>query len=1388
MKKRDLLFAGLLLLGVPVLAQGTFQLNDKTDPKVIFEQGFEDDWASWSKDSIDVIDTLWYYANHTSGQTANIWEKPEEFSELVARTDSVIPIYRGNVVKTDSKSDEANYEKDTYDIITDESQNRRDIFSSYGQDGGSRVFKYVADSNGYKASWQQNADNHSPNYRRNLFVRLTPGTIQPNTTYRITYFVKAQDANNGKVSAPRVDTDLMRGYFHSEKPFSMGLQDDADHYKYKTTFEWNKTSFSNDWEKVTYMTHYLNDSIANAFVYVASYYWDGDWTWAKGREGNTTENDLKFIQQPDKFFVRISFSGDNTEYRFDNLSLMRTNIAGAEYYDQKVRIDFGFKNNIKDLVAEAKKVTGIDAVEVPFDVDSYNFEVWGKSKTTGEWSEIYIRSAEYHSDGYLYMFTDYETIGGREVFYSFNNYSEIRISFKNPTNPKLQLKYTGTGKDLANAFPNALDTNWIKAGKIIPDLVNEIGTPVPAESFAGVYSMKDLPPILTGTEYEDNEFGLAPVDQFKFGFSRRLAVDNQFQGTNTDNVVALVNNVAWIPSIDPTNDTILVITKPNNVPTLNGDVEIKLIQLYGGSETGARITGKGENVTKVYNFGEIARSFNVDPVYQTDWDSEENNGTEPIPLGCAVVDDANKGSDAKNPVATIGDGKTKGKGSRLYTYPESGQFNRGFYVCPRSTNIDGQMFVGVGDNPDYFIRLEAGEYQVSFYAVGWDGTDAITDVYVYPRPVGLNPAKFDAANKVKIGEFHPTKSISSTDGKNSNRPVTEADNFSFKFTAPADTSYVIEFFVRRAAGWHGNLISDLTITEPLPISYAPVTALNGSVDAAKARLALAAADLSLYNGVIYQATLDMATKYEPGGSFDAEHKTKPSIWAKAKSDLDKQTEALKLRMDTVDAFVSQKAAVDTKLTDNEFLYSGLETYVALKNKQTEAETFKAGITRKTGPEIYTFNDEMKAAIQALDDRIALNGKFKTLQTRAKTLISDSANISYEEYAALKVAYAAYENYDLIAATDADINANYDELLGAANAYEFRLFGSAAKTVRIKALSALASKLGSDINENAIVKAQMETLDDDDDNLAAVFMSAIKMAIYDKAADDPNAKILDSLNLTPFIKNYNLYQTAKVVDRNNLKANSGDASKPDPDGAQIQYVQHQWNSGDLHGKMPIWVMIQNQEYTDLYPGWTAKAYTDGNAMVTGDKSYEKYKNGIPVFDAMIGMDWNGKAEIWTELTELPVGYYSIGVELTEYKMKNNQWTTLTITTDTTYEYVAKTDGVQIIHIDSIKVDNSTPVGVKLLVRSGDGWTQADNFQMAYRPDLSISADDYEELIDAETTKLSALFTIVDAASAQAKNVEFFNLGGMKVDSPKAGDILIRKSTVGGKVVVDKVMLK
>ena len=1374
MKKRDLLFAGLLLAGVPVLAQTLVQ-HPETDPAVIFEQGFEQDWNAWSKDSIDVIDTIYYYVNNPDDNNgysdSKVWENWADWTEKIERTDSVIPLYRGNVVKTDAASEIANYEKDTYDIITEESQGRYDIFSSYGEDGGSKVFKYVSDSNGVKAWWQQSADDHSPEYRRNLFVRLTPGTIQPNTNYRITFFIKAQDANNGKKSAPRINADLMRGYFHSEKPFTMGLEDDADHYKYKTRFEWTKTDFTKDWEKVTYMSYYLNDSIAEQYVFVHSYYWTSDWTW-KTKVGDDSVA-LKYVAQPNKFFVRIAFSGDNTEYQFDNLSLMRSNIAGANYNGDKIRIDFGYKNNIMDLVAEAKKVTGIDAVEVPFDEDSYNFEVWGQDKTTDEWKEIYIRSAEYHSDGYLYMFTDYETLpDGTEVFYNFNNYKKILISFKNPTNPRLQLKYTGTGKDLANAFPNALDTNWIKAGKIIPDLVNEIGTPVPASAFKDVYSMKDLPPLLTGVEYEDNSFGLTPTDVLKFGFSRRLAVDNSFLGTNTDNVVALINGKAWIPSLDPQCDTILVLTRPNDAPALSGDVEIKLIQLYGASDGGnARITKAGENVTKYYNFSPITRSFAApDVVYETNLASEDN-ANESVPLGVAKVDNNSNGY-------SVGTG-IKASGSRLYYFAAGGQFTRGMYFAPRAGSL-GAIYWGVGDYP---IRLAKGRYSISFYAIGWDGTHDVK-LYMYPKPA-VNPNVLADANKTLVTTFKCTNYLSSGSvSKNGETTVSNADAFSFTFSADADTAYIFEFRITSSGNgnWHGDVISDLKFTEALPLSYGPVTALNNSVDAAKARLALANADANSYGGTTLSkfATKIEYYDYNPEGGFKP-YPTEPSKWAAAKKDLDDATAGMKSRMDTVDTFIAQKAAIATKLTDTQASYSGLTTYAALQEKQTEALAYP--VTRKTGAEIYAYNEELKAAVKALDDRIALNGKFGTAVARAKALLDDSARIDYEEYTALDATYKTYKDYNVISATDDEINATYAIIVDAASAYDNRVVAYNTTTVRIKALDALAKKLGSTIADSAIVKSQMQELDGDNDDLAKVFMAAIKLAIYDKAVKDPVAQVLDSLDVTPFIKNYSLYTTAQLGARNSKE--SVDKTKE----VNVLSIQTGWGNPPQYTDFAV--ATRGEEFTTTFPGWTFKSF-GGQNYIGQEKVDWTAEDFHPVFDAYLASDWSSQAVITQEVVDLPVGQYTLGAALTmDQDAGNNSTLNATVTKGKkTYSanVSAKTGGhgsTPNTFIDSIKIAAQDTMLIKMDVPSHNSWVWVDNFVLAFRPDKDA---DYEDLMEGLADEISALLTVVDASKAQAANVEFFNLGGMKINSPKAGDILIRKTTVGGKVVVDKVLLK
>ena len=80
MKQRDLLFAGLLLLGVSAFAQNKPTLNPATDPKRIFFQGFEQSWSDFTTTKIDEINQIQYYNNLGTEQgSKKIWEKPEEW-------------------------------------------------------------------------------------------------------------------------------------------------------------------------------------------------------------------------------------------------------------------------------------------------------------------------------------------------------------------------------------------------------------------------------------------------------------------------------------------------------------------------------------------------------------------------------------------------------------------------------------------------------------------------------------------------------------------------------------------------------------------------------------------------------------------------------------------------------------------------------------------------------------------------------------------------------------------------------------------------------------------------------------------------------------------------------------------------------------------------------------------------------------------------------------------------------------------------------------------------------------------------------------------------------------------------------------------------------------
>ena len=1382
MKKRDLLIAGLLF-AVPAFAQDGPTFDETRDAKVIFTQDFESDWDEWSNEVVDQIDGVWYYdVNETqrNGNFANeqIWKADSLWGKKIFRADTLIDLTNG-VKVTDNAGEIAanNWPGESYTIATDDTPERHDAFDAFGEadKGGEKVFKYTSDTCTLAAqSWGTYKGGYCANYRRNLFVRGLP--IEPESSYRLTFYLKTKVLPGHEV-APRMSAGIFRGYFASEKAFSNGLEDDADHYKYKVQIEYEKTSFEEEdvWEKVTYMTYYLNDSIANNFVFVDGYWWADEWRWNQVvGENDTIKRD--YIVQPDKFFVRLGFVSDYTEFQLDNLSLTKSWIGGAEYFGDKLRIDFGYKTNLADLAKAAKAKTNIAAAEVDVNVPDekkaelgydYRFEVWGQNEDDS-WEEVYIRSAEFHDDGYMYMFTEFYD---DDNAYQFDQYKKVLVTFHNPVDdPELTLKYTGDGKSVAELFPKALDTTWIKNGKIVPDFYNEIATPNPYV-FNGVHSLKDLPPVLQDAEIPNGSIFLDPVQSFSFKFSREVLIDDAMEAS--EKAIGYVNGVVWVPSFDAETNTLTITCPDDSWKTMSGDYEVKLIQLYGKG------TDKGANVSYSYNFGAPSRTVSAEAT--------------PIDISWTLVGEHT--SVAKGVYTWSAGHKTVGAGTaistgnlnRLFLHNVEGSgIQAGYEVRPHGGGDGGHVYLGAGD-PDYKIHLNPGGYKFKFKGTGWSWNNADikpATVYVFKR--ADDPTKVSSSDKMEIGVYEATTKTGDGDLQNVEYaiPVENVDEIEYSFSISEADDYIIEFNNKAGAWSQGVFVGDFELGS-VPSTVLYVNNLNEALTKAQDRADLAGVDPDLYYGTILTALNEKIEYYKIGGEFDALLATSPEAWNAAAKDLEDATNVMKLRMDTVDKFVETREKVLGKLADNES-YEGLAVYSAL-NELYLNEAAEYPVTEKTGPEIYAFNKEMEDAITALDNRLAINKSLESALTVAKRLIDSQEKPDYAEYTDLESCYDIYnaDAFNAIDAQDAEVTDATAAVTAASNAYKSRVAGAKVLPTRVNALYALAKELDSDIALNGVLTERLEATEFDDDELADIYKTAIKIALYDKA-DGGDASV-DSIDITPFIKNYHLYQTAKIVERTGLQANSSNAHKADEGGANIQHVQHQWNSGDLNGKMPIWVMIQGPEYTDLYPGWTAIAYEQGNQMVTGDKDYTNYKNGITIFDAVVGMDWNGKAELKQELVDLPVGQYTLGVELVEYTNKSNQKASLTVTTlDSTYSKVADNTGAQIFGIDSILVAENDTVAIDFILQSGDGWSRADNFFLSFRP---VDGIDYAELADAAENKLNELMTIVDARKAVQAGVEYYTVGGIKLDAPKAGQILIRKTTQSnGKVVMDKVLIK
>lgn len=1423
MKQRDLLLAGLLLFGVPAFVHAQPNLADPNSAEVVFEQPFEADWNTWTTTPVDQITKLQYMDGKGHSNSPSGWK---DFKKIETLRDSVMTLYNGVVVIDDgekAKGKEHWREDDNLTafakIINDNSPERAADFALYGENGGDYYFQFTSDTTDKQPSNSNAYSNKlSARYRRNLFVRLTPGAIKENSSYRLTFYVKAKKVagHEGMAADPTIYADVMRGYYHSEKPFSMGDQNDANNNKFDTKFEYTKNDFYADrnwdnWEKVTFMTYYTTDSIAERYMYHEGYYWADDSAWIWKKEVNPTKDlaepyDLHYIVQPNKFFVRIGFASDYTQFSIDNLSLTKSWIAGAEYYGDKMRINFGYKTNLGQLVAEEKVRSGVDQLELPANY----FKVWclkhgGNRNTPADWMEMQMRSAEYHGDGYLYLFTKYydsDADGIEDTPFEFGDYDEVLVSFTNPKDdPKMALKYTD------RPFPKGNDSTWIKGGKYVPDFVNEVAQKNPSQTvWKGVYSKFDLPPVAWIEPFEDGSFGLEPVKQLKYKFSRKVVLNDPDPNKLLH---AYVGEEEWNVAYDANNDSIIVLTRPGGQNLPNGDYQVMIVNVYGEG------TDKGEDVVRNYNFGSISRE--LPPLTQV-WDAKFydltiNSGTSGAmqPAGTAVFSQSNQwgvGTGTNDPT----------KAARLYTYTSVTNYPALLCLSPRGKAAStARLYLGYGDG--YKMSLTGGNYTVNFDVVGCNKIKWFK-VYLYPwdadpKTLGDN-AKQVLCEQTNTANFIPE----SVRNNQASQIDTMMQSVSLGFIIANAGDYIIEIETQQANGswgdewsnYSGIMLSNVTV-DKAPISYGPIKSLNAAVDNAKKRVASIEGNLKLYGGALYNQVKDAIKfyDYDPEGDFKDPKKGYPNVlseWTKGTNMLNDLSIWLVERKDTIDAFRTKTADANTKLSSVDAAYMQLAAYKKLQEKLDSAASASFNVPDSSGVSINALTDRIDKAMTALDDRIKMNDALKDGITAADKAIAEASKADLPEYKSLQDTLARAKQFDAINSNDSLLKVETARLSRATVRYTSKIVAADAQTARLKGLRKLAHELGSDPVNFWALNNFVDTTQTDNDEIANIYKEAIKLSIYERTVIDPTS--LDGgIMVTPFIKNFNLYATINgpIVDNSDLELpnsrNDAKAKAKNNPGSTIMKIGHQWGQNDLDKK--IWVLMYDTAYADVFPGWTVQSFiTDNHSMVTPDATardnkYSYLSAGVQVFDGAVTMDWNSKAQLKTTIVDLPAGLYALGVSVPALNADGSHVTSLTATSKVGDNDVVKSDsrnsdGATTMLVDSIVVLDGK-IDVDFILQSQDGGSQADNFTLEFIAPLDETEYDvsYDDSLDVISKKLDNMIktrkTLVNTPKAAAASVEYYTVGGQKLVAPRRGEIIIRKTTqANGKVVVEKIILK
>lgn len=1016
----------------------TFSLKAlaQTEEETLFFFGFEDGLASLKDSScpIDSVTEIRYY-NGDPGDGTN--KLPSSF-DIAYVKDTLLLLYNG-ITPYEPRDD-------YYEIMEDQLGSHQAELQSIGAQGGNYYLKYTSGGEGSSLC---------DDYRANLFIRGVK--LEEETSYRLVFYTKASDPE------ANLQAGIYRGYFSCEKPISLDGSSGNQ-------FLINKTEFSTDhWERNTLMIFYQNDSVANTNMYNNGYWWSNTWKTTDPETGNEYDK----IQQFDKYYLRLSFRYPGRDYFVDDISLYKSTIGGAEYNSDILRVNFGYETNLAELAK--KDLTG--AIELPGEYFTLTAEYGGEPYM------LDVLAAEYHNDGYLYIWLDDDSFDGLE---------NVRISFRNPEDPTLQLRYTGV------FYPNSLDTEWVNAGKIIPDFENEFAVFNPEVT---AVSKLFLAPVVTNSIPENGSFNLdQETNSIKIRYSKEVYVNTSGGTADEFNPILFLNTSngreIWTPTDYDDEDYTVTFSRPRNSTTkLSGDYDFEVVNARSGK--GEMYQVSQPQVISL-SFGDIRQLGEPNFIYDSEklWASAASGS---IPEGWTSCD-AGHGEEGE-----IGTGeKAISSGSELIYFGAGGAFTRGFYICPRGGGVDAVFTYGAND--DYGITLDEGSYWLSFKAIGWSNRPSVS-VYVYPMG--------EDRPETPLGKFTPENVVDWQVGSTGSYVVTEETEYRYSFNVENAGKYIIEFFIPSSDnwGWGATVMGSLVLSNQYSSAFKYIKMITDAQSSAEDVLTKAKSD-DIYSGEYLNKYSNTIASYEGFSS------TSPSDYENATQAIKNAMSEMNGRIGNVDKFYSEYKAAQEK----EAVYAdsiGYNQLVAYTDLVAEIGKYEGiDVTVLDNENLTAITAEISAATKAMTDRCSTMDRFNSLKADLENLLTEYSSYDFvEEFRNTQTAYNKDKDLDLITAIDDDLNNAINAFNDAKTALNNKMTAASILTRQDKALMSLAADL--DVQMDPAVEDAMIVILEDRQDIANIYQLAIKAKLSEIMA---TGTIEDDIDMTGFIQNPSFYTT------------------------------------------------------------------------------------------------------------------------------------------------------------------------------------------------------------------------------------------------------------------------